>query len=73
MTVALSKQTVSVFLNQHSTENHKNILVRRMTHSQHGKNVNGDVAKTDDKTLMYCVFSRITEFKIEYKMYQNVV
>ena len=37
-----------------------------MKHSQHGENVNGDVAKTDDKT--YCVFSRITEFKIEYKM-----
>jgi len=39
-----------------------------MKHSQHGENVNGDVAKTDDKTLMYCVVSRITEFKVEYKM-----
>jgi len=26
-----------------------------MKHSQHNENVNGYVAKTDDKTLMYCV------------------
>ena len=45
--VKLSEWTVSVFLNKRLTKNHKRILVRR-----HGDFVNGDIAKTADKSSL---------------------
>jgi len=56
--LSFSERSFSWFLNQRLTENHKNILVRRMQSSWHGDYVNGDVAKTGEKSSMHCIFSR---------------
>jgi len=59
---SFSKRTFSVLFNQRLTKNHKGILFQRMKRSQHGDNVNGDVAKHVPNRRCIAVFSRITEF-----------
>ena len=54
--VKLSERTVSVFLNQRLTVNHKSILVRSMKRFRHDDFVNSDIVKTGDKSSLRCVF-----------------
>jgi len=57
--VKLSKRTFSAFLNQHLTQYHKTMLVRRMKRYRHGDDVTGDDAKTGDTFSVHCRFSAV--------------